>query len=328
MMREMRGFTRLGSRISQQQGTGIRPWSGVGNLPNPTAAPPLEKRRYFITAFTLIELLVVISVITLLMAILLPVLQRVRNQARAAVCQANLKQWGTVLALYVEDNQGYLPNRVSGWIWLLRGSALSEDDPNKPEIYNKVQTEGIACCPMAVKPSGFKGGARYIEGDLSAPTWQVQVGWGSTFRAWEIRKPGPLFLCSYGFNSYLTQQAGHLLGRGFHPDLRGTDVFSLRRRGSVPTLLDSKWAGGAPRAHDRPPPSDRGGGNTMWCFTINRHNGHVNSLFLDLSVRKVGLKELWTLNWYREFDTAGPWTKAGGVLPQDWPEWMRKFKDY
>jgi len=44
--------------------------------------------------------------------------------------------------------------------------------------------------------------------------------------------------------------------------------------------------------------------------------------------RTVGLKELWTLKWHREFDTAGPWTKAGGVLPGDWPEWLRKFKDY
>jgi len=25
---------------------------------------------------------------------------------------------------------------------------------------------------------------------------------------------------------------------------------------------------------------------------------------------------------------AGPWTKAGGVLPSDWPVWMRNFKDY
>jgi hypothetical protein len=24
----------------------------------------------------------------------------------------------------------------------------------------------------------------------------------------------------------------------------------------------------------------------------------------------------------------GPWTKAGAVKPEDWPHWMRKFKDY
>ena len=27
-------------------------------------------------------------------------------------------------------------------------------------------------------------------------------------------------------------------------------------------------------------------------------------------------------------NTAGPWTKAGGAQPDDWPQWMRKFKDY
>jgi prepilin-type N-terminal cleavage/methylation domain-containing protein len=43
-------------------------------------------------AFTLIELLVVISILVLLMAVLLPTLQRARNQARAAACQAKLRQ--------------------------------------------------------------------------------------------------------------------------------------------------------------------------------------------------------------------------------------------
>lgn len=278
--------------------------------------------------FTLIELLVVISIIALLMAILLPALQRVRRQAKAVACQSNLRQWGTVLALYVEENRGHLPPRETGWIWLLRGSALSEDDPNKPDIYNNVQTEGIACCPMAVKPSGFKGGGRFTESDPFAPPWQVQVGWGSTFRAWEIRKPCPLFLCSYGFNSHLTQQAGHLLGRGFRRDLRGPDVFSLRGKGSIPALLDSQLPSGSPRANDRPPPSDRAGGNNMSCFSVNRHDRCINSLFLDWSVRRIGIKQLWTLKWHYDFDTAGPWTKAGGVRPADWPQWMRKFKDY
>ncbi|MCH8215832.1 MAG: hypothetical protein IH892_03565, partial [Planctomycetes bacterium] len=56
--------------------------------------------------------------------------------------------------------------------------------------------------------------------------------------------------------------------------------------------------------------------------------GRVNGLFLDGSVREVGLKELWTLPWYPNFDKAGPRTIAGGVQPEDWPQWMRSFKDY
>ena len=27
-------------------------------------------------------------------------------------------------------------------------------------------------------------------------------------------------------------------------------------------------------------------------------------------------------------DTRNRWTRAGGVQPEDWPEWMRRFKDY
>jgi len=37
---------------------------------------------------------------------------------------------------------------------------------------------------------------------------------------------------------------------------------------------------------------------------------------------------VWTLKWHRTFDKTGPWTKAGGVNPNDWPQWMRNFKDY
>jgi hypothetical protein len=67
----------------------------------------------------------------------------------------------------------------------------------------------------------------------------------------------------------------------------------------------------------------------MSLVCIDRHSGYVNGVFMDFAtVRKVGLKQLWMFRWHREFNTAGPWTKAGGVQPDDWPEWMRGFKDY
>jgi prepilin-type N-terminal cleavage/methylation domain-containing protein len=64
--------------------------------------------------FTLIELLVVISVIAVLMAILMPVLGRVRKQARAIACQANLRQWGMAMHVYTQDNEGRRPTGGGG----------------------------------------------------------------------------------------------------------------------------------------------------------------------------------------------------------------------
>ena len=66
----------------------------------------------------------------------------------------------------------------------------------------------------------------------------------------------------------------------------------------------------------------------MKWFCIDRHDAGINGLFLDWSVRKAGLKELWTLKWQPGYNTCGPWTKAGGVKAEDWPAWMRRFKDY
>ena len=109
------------------------------------------------------------------------------------------------------------------------------------------------------------------------------------------------------------------------------DVLSLRGRADIPVLLDATFALSSPEDRDFPLLASRGDSGShsgVLTFCMNRHGVFVNGLFIDWSVRKVGLKELWTLNWHGEFNRAGRWTKAGGAKPEDWPKWMRPLKDY
>jgi len=60
--------------------------------------------------FTLVELLVVISVISLLMAILLPALGKARASAKRVHCMSNLKQIGVAMQSYLDDNRDIFPH--------------------------------------------------------------------------------------------------------------------------------------------------------------------------------------------------------------------------
>jgi len=67
----------------------------------------MSRSRERENAFTLIELLVVMAIITILVAVLLPALGRAQQIAKSSKCKSNLKQLGSGLTLYSNQNDGY-----------------------------------------------------------------------------------------------------------------------------------------------------------------------------------------------------------------------------
>jgi prepilin-type N-terminal cleavage/methylation domain-containing protein len=268
--------------------------------------------------FTLIELLVVIAIIAVLMGILMPALRRVKEQANLARCTANLKQWHLIFSMYANENEGEVyacADYAKGWNWPW----------TLPEELKSWKKNKIWFCPTSTRP------------ETEAPP-----GYPAMYAAWGVFTPSingysaseDGLAGSYGLNGYFLKMGQTKYQSGVPTKDGWKSMYTVKHASNVPFFFDCLRFDILPLPDDLPLQDELGKfvsstqTSHMARASLNRHRGFSGMVFADGSARKVGLKELWALQWYEKYDIHGPYTLAGGVTSDMWPDWMQSFCDY
>ena len=236
-----------------------------------------------------------------------------RRHAKYVVCQANLKQWGQIFYLFAQDNEDNLPQSVSG------NGVSAEDAFWVSATLPYYQDYKTHLCP-STKPSnnlyGSTGGTFVQWGPFphssNGSQWYDFVAFGS-----------------YGFNEWCSNPPPGSYFWGL-PTANTWRTINAEGAYNVPLILDSVFVDTAVQHYDMPPNdmehqndtyNANWSYNAMKFFCIDRHNGGINGVFLDSSVRKINPKKLWTLKWHKNFDTDNMWTQPN----TSWPSWMQQY---
>jgi len=205
---------------------------------------PGRVRRYISkrTGFTLIELLVVIAIIALLLAILVPTLQRIRRKAKADACQSNLRQWGLAFSMYTSDNDGkficYLQENHN-WFEEYWPSLISP-------YYNKC--DDLLLCPITPRPRDWK---KAIASGVNVTVY------GGKFSPWgkgTSNGAGPVnfwFVSGYSLNAHACTFSLYQI-RNWN-QLPNWYTSLVKGAGNVPVFLDCRSDYLWPKDDDEPP---------------------------------------------------------------------------
>ncbi|MBI1369619.1 MAG: prepilin-type N-terminal cleavage/methylation domain-containing protein [Planctomycetes bacterium] len=270
-------------------------------------------------AFSLVELMVVVSIISLLVAILLPSLKDAQRNARSVVCATHERQMGLAVQAYCGDHFGrlYKYYRTTG----LSTGGLTYDTYWMHIFSPYFADNRVMLCPEA--PVDYSGQWDYV---LDTP--KAYSGWGTVSVAWGGPDVASTINFIRGFDGSFALNAWMLDGRNYRRTDGADPVFDARderkhwrkldnptRPDATPLFADSMWVdvwfennvNGGPNWG--PPPTLTGSNSSAsGRVCINRHGRAVNVVFVDGSAHQVPLEGLWGLMWNTEStQTQPPW---------------------